>query len=337
MSHHAPWKEKVVADLKELMMEHSTVAVVRVDKIPALQLQEIRAKLRGRVRFKVAKKTLLKLALEDAGKEREGINQLTDHMEGQTAILGTNLNPFTLYQILNENMRPMPAKGGEISPEDIVIEAGETSFPPGPIVGELGKVGIPAAIDKGKVVIRKRATPVKKGGKISRDLAQALTKLEIFPFKAGIKIDGVWEDGQIYRSEDLDIDMETYRENLRAASRMAFNLAVFTAYMTPQTAVPLLAKARSEALNLAVFARILTDDSRELILSKAYKSMLALARLMSADAADDELSALLEGAARAAPQAPLPEEEEKEGGGEETEEEEVSEEEAAAGLGALFG
>ena len=56
-----------------------------------------------------------------------------------------------------------PAKPGDIAPEDIIVKEGETPFKPGPIVGELQKAGIPAAIEGGKIVIRKDKVLVEKG------------------------------------------------------------------------------------------------------------------------------------------------------------------------------
>ncbi len=342
MAHVADWKKDQVGDLRKIIADHKTIAIVRVDRIPGKQLQSLRALLRDKMAFQVAKKTLIKIALENESEGRSDLVKLGDAMDGQTALLGTNLNPFSLFKILGTNVQPMPAKGGEEAPEDIKVMAGETPFPPGPIVGELGKAGIPASIDKGKVMIRKTVTPVKKGDKISRDLAQVLTKLEIFPFQVGITIDGAWEEGLIYTPSDLDIDLDAYKQNLTYGVQMAFNLAVFSAYMTPQTAVPIIQKARMQALSLATYAGILTKDTTDLILSKAYGGMLALARLMSADALDDDLQALVAGAAAAQAAAPTqtaaPEKGDADGGGEEeAEEEEVGEEEAMAGLGALFG
>ena len=149
------------------------------------------------------------------------------------------------------------------------------------------------------------------------------------------------EDGITYFPKDLDIDMDGYRDNLAYGAQMAFNLAIFTAYATPQTAVPILQKARMEAINLATFAGILTKDTADIILSKAYGGMLALASLMSAEALDDDLQGLIQGAASAPQETAADSEsvvgdkaEEKE---EEPEEEPASEEEAMAGLGALFG
>ncbi len=342
MAHVADWKKDQVASLQEIITNNKTIAVVKVDKIPGLQLQSLRAQFRGKLRFQVAKKTLIKLALDNTKSERPELEKLGDVLDGQAALLGTDMNPFSLFKLLDSNVQPMPAKGGEEAPEDIKVDAGETPFPPGPIVGELGKVGIPAAIEKGKVVIRKNVTPVKKGQTISKDLAQVLTKLEIFPFQVGITLDGAWEEGLIYKPSDLNIDMDAYKQNLTYGVQMAFNLAVFTAYMTPQTSVPIIQKARMQALSLATHAGILNKDTTDLILSKAYGGMLALARLMSADALDDDLQALVAGAAAAQAAAPeqeaAPAEGEAESGGEEeAEEEEVGEEEAMAGLGSLFG
>jgi len=339
MSNVAEWKIDTVNELRQMISAHQTIAVVKIDRIPGSQLQQIRSQLRETLKLKVAKKTLIEMALEGEKEDRPNLQKLTERMDGQAALLATDMNPFSLYKVLSGSMQPMPAKGGEVAQEDIVVSEGETSFPPGPIVGELGKVGIPAAIDKGKVIIRKTTTPVKKGDVISRDMAQALTKLQIFPFKVGIVLDGAWEDGFLYRPEDLDIDMDAYRTDLAAAAQMAFNLAVFTAYATPQTIVPIIARARMQALSLAVNAGIVNKESAEIILSKAFREALALASVMGADALDDDLRALLAGAASAAPPAapaadgeagPQKVEEEKE-------EEAPSEEEAMAGLGALFG
>ncbi len=341
MAHVAQWKKDVVNDLQGIIKDYNTIAIVKIDRIPGVQLQNIRSKLRDQMTMMVAKKNLIKIAFENMKEEKVGLEGLEEQIDGQAAVLGTNMNPFTLYKILGENIQPMPAKGGEEAPEDIVVEAGETQYPPGPIVGEFGKVGIPAAIVKGKVVIKKTTTPVKKGQIITKDMAFALTKLDIFPFQVGVALDGAWEEGMIYKPKDLDVDMDAYRDNLALGAQMAFNLAIFTAYTTPQTAVPILQKARMEAINMAAFAGILTKDTTDIILSKAYGGMLALARLMSAEALDDDLQGLIQGAASAAQEMAAASEvaaddkaEEKE---KEPEEEPASEEEAMAGLGALFG
>src|SRR4030042_545894 len=82
---------------------------------------------------------------------------------------------------------------------DIEIKAGDTPFKPGPIVGELQKAGIPAAIQEGKVIIKTDKVLVPAGEKIKPDIAQILTRLEIFPIDIGIGVNGVFEDGTVYK------------------------------------------------------------------------------------------------------------------------------------------
>ena len=63
---------------------------------------------------------------------------------------------------------------------DIVVEAGETSFSPGPMVGKLQAAGIPAAIKGGKVVINQKITLVKEGEVVSAKVADILKRKNRF-------------------------------------------------------------------------------------------------------------------------------------------------------------
>src|SRR5207245_1547002 len=97
-------------------------------------------------------------------------------------------------------------RGGEIAPEDLWVRGGETPFKPGPVVGELQKAGIPAAIERGKVVIRQDKLMVKAGARIPRDVAQQLARLEIFPLVVGLDLRGAQEQGG-----DVEWNMCTWR------------------------------------------------------------------------------------------------------------------------------
>ena len=80
----------------------------------------------------------------------------------QLALFSSTANPFKVFQMLLESQTQAPAKGGEIASYDIVIEKGPTPFPAGPIVGDFQNAGFPAAIEKGKVEIRKKHTATAK-------------------------------------------------------------------------------------------------------------------------------------------------------------------------------
>ena len=240
--------------------------------------------------------------------------------------------------MLLESQTMAPAKGGEIASYDIVIEKGPTAFPAGPIVGDFQNAGFPAAIEKGKIVIRKKHTAVAEGEVISAEVAAALDKLEIYPITVGMQLLGAFDGETFYLSDVLDIDMEEFRSTIQSAAAQSFNLAFNTCYFTGSVMKPLLSKAHSDALAVAVSTAYPSESTIKALLSKAHGAMLGVAGY-AGDGADDELKEMLGNAASAAAVVPAPVEEASSSkeDEEDEEEEEASEEDTAAGLGALFG
>jgi len=333
MAHVASWKKEAVSELTTRIAKSKVVGIIDIRGVPAPAFQTMRTNLRGKAEIVMLKNTLLKIALQEAGKQRKGLDKLTDSVDGQCAVVTTDLNPFRLFRQLDATKTKMPARGGEIAPDDIEIKAGETPFKPGPVVGELQKAGLPAAIEQGKVVIKKDKLLVKKGDKIPREVALVLGKLEIFPLTVGLNLSAAFEDGFVYQKDILAVDDVQVLNQVRQAAAGALNLAVFASYPTVMSIKPMLANAHFKAINLAVNASIANEETVKLMLAKANAQMLSLASKVPA-ALDDELKAALEGAPKPPEDKGGKEPEKKE---EKKEEKKVSEDEAAAGLGALFG
>ncbi|WP_414469587.1 50S ribosomal protein L10 [Methanobacterium sp. ACI-7] len=334
MAHVADWKKEEVNDLKELIENHSVVGMANLADIPAPQLQKMRQSLKDTTTIKMSRKTLMSLALDES--KKGNIEALGEHMEGQPALIFTNMNPFKLYKILESSKTAAPAKAGSIAPSDIVVPKGDTAFKPGPILGELQKVGIPAKIDKGKIVITKDKVIVAEGEAVPRDVASILTRLEIEPMEVGIDLVAAYEDQTIYTSDLLTIDDEKTLSDIQSAFSRALNLSVNASIYTKEAMPLIIQNAVAKSMNLALNAEILTSKTTDLLLSKAYAQMLALASDLSSkneEAVDDELLEKL----KSRPQAVEVKTEQKEEDNEDEEEEEEKEEDAAAGLGALFG
>lgn len=339
LAHVAPWKKDEVESLKTLIKSKPVVALIGIGGIPSPQMLAMRAMLREHGELRSGKNNLFKLAFEGIEGELDGIGKLLDTLEGQAAILATDANPFKLYKQLEATKQMMPAKGGDLAPHDIIVQKGETSHPPGPIVGELQQAGIPAAIDKGKVVVKKTTTVVKQGEEISAKLALGLAKLDIFPIEVGLNLLGVYEEGFVFKGAELQIDEVAFGSDLVRAIQSGINLGVNAPVVTHELAPLIIMKAQREAINLAVEAGILNKVTTPLIIGKATRQALGIAGLLAPEALDEDLVSKLAGAASAAAAAasapaggdaaPADEEEE--------EEEAVSEDEAAEGLGALFG
>jgi large subunit ribosomal protein L10 len=332
MPHVAEWKKDEVASLKKLIESHEVVGMANLLDIPAPQLQKMRRTLKDSATLKMSRKTLMSLALNDC--DKENIVALEEHMDGQPALIFTNMNPFKLYKILEGSKTAAPAKAGSIAPEDIVVPKGDTAFKPGPILGELQKIGIPAKIEKGKIVITSDKTIVVAGEAIPKDVASILTRLEIFPLEVGIDLRAAYEDQTVYTSDLLTINEEETLADIQQAFTRALNLSVNAVIFNKESTPVLLQKAATQSLNLALNAEILTSKTRDILLAKAYTQMLSLASKVSAqdeNAVDDELREKLSSKAVKV--------ETNEDNKEPEDEEEAEEEEgdAAAGLGALFG
>jgi large subunit ribosomal protein L10 len=292
VAHVAKWKLNEVEELTKLITENKVVGIAQIGGIPAPQMQQMRGNLRGNVSMRSSKNSLISLAIDNAEGKIKGISELKDYVSGQAAIIATEMNPFKLFGQLKQTRTMAPAKGGEIAPSDIEVKAGDTSFKPGPIVGELQKVGIPAQIKEGKVVIKSDKVLVKKGEKIPRDVAQMITRLEIFPIQLGISLNAVFEEGNLFKPDVLDIDIDQFRLKIHQASFNALTLALEAAWINKQTVTPLITKAHRDAFGLAMELGIINKQTVKHIIAKTHRAMLALAS-RSKDAVDDDLKKML--------------------------------------------
>ena len=300
LAHHSihipKWKKDEIEDIKRLITTHSSVGIVGVTGIPSNQLQLMRKSLRGIAYLKMCRNSLIDRALAESSDE---VKQINKYVEDQTALLFTNENPFKLFKILDKGKTSAPMKAGGVAPKDIVVEKGPTSFPPGPIVGELTGAGIPAGIEGGKVVIRQTKTVAKKGDIVDAKLASILSRLEIHPMELGLDLRAVYENGMIYESKILSVDETTYTNNLTLAVQHAFNLSVNSAYPAKATISTLLTKAASQSRNLALNAEIMMPEIIDVLLGKANAQMMSIARLAMAKDANSVSSKIKEKVAAA--------------------------------------
>ncbi len=272
-----------VEKLTRLVLSKPVTAVVGIRGVPGSALQSMRRELRRKNHpIVVATNSSIRHALEKASEERPSLKPLLDQVEDQTALLAAEGNPFSLFQEFARTRSPTPARGGEVAPHDIFVPASTTSFRPGPIVGELQHAGFPAAIEKGKVVLKRDTTIVKAGHVISREVAGLLTRLEIFPLEVGLSLRAVVEGETFYPRSVLEVDLDARRQELVNAALGAFGLAVELGYVTPETLPRLVTKAHRRALGVAIAAGYPTQQTIEPLFTKAMRAAALIGKLTGA-------------------------------------------------------
>ncbi|MBI2541750.1 50S ribosomal protein L10 [Candidatus Woesearchaeota archaeon] len=275
-AHVADYKKEIVGNLVNLMTDYPIIGVVNMENLPAPQLQQMRAQLRGKFHITMTKRRLMKLAISQAKASKKNIEEIEQHLGGMPALIFTKENPFKLSKTLQKSKSPAPAKSGQTAPRDIVVNKGATSFAPGPIIGELAMAGIKSGVEGGKVAIKEDTVIVKAGEKIKPKVAEILTRLGIQPMEVGLDLVAVYENGLIYSRDVLSIDEAEYKNRLDNASRWAFNLAVEAAYPAKQTIKVLIGKANNDAMALGTAQNIFDSGIIDVLLGKAQRQMLSL-------------------------------------------------------------
>jgi large subunit ribosomal protein L10 len=271
---HNPKKTAIIDKVADLAHEYPVLAVTALSKVRASQLMAVRKALRGKAEVFVVKNKLAILGLQKAG--IKNADELLSHLTGQNALIFSTYDPFRLFLTLDKNKIYLPARAGDVAPDDIMVPAGNTSLPAGPVLSEFREAGIQTKIESGSIWVNKDSVAVKKGAVISPKLASLLSKLNIKPIKAGMSIALAYEGGLIYAGDIVAIDLEQYRQSLMEAHSSSRALAIVIGYVTPETAPDILGKAYREALGLAVEAHYVTEESAPRILGRAEAEAAAL-------------------------------------------------------------
>ncbi|MBW3022660.1 50S ribosomal protein L10 [Candidatus Woesearchaeota archaeon] len=267
-AHVSEKKKSVVKKIEELLKKYPNIGVIDMTGLPCAQLQKLRKKLGDKMEILAAKKRLIKIAIENAKKNKKNLEKLEEHLKGTPALMGTSESPFKIYKIIQKSKSKAAAKAGDIAPIDLIIPAGPTQFGPGPIIGELGQAGIKASIEGGKVTIKADFTAAKQGAVITNKIVGLLAKFGIQPMEIGLNVVAIYENGDIFTSDVLSVDEQAYIDNITKAASWAFNLAVEAGYFTKETVEVMLPKAFREAKALAIEQGILEKEVVEEILSK---------------------------------------------------------------------
>lgn len=277
-----PSKIKIseVRKLKELMKSYPVLGLLDMTDLPALQLLRIKHALRDVLVIRMSKKRLLTRVFNELKDEKKGIDKLIERFKGLPALIFTKEDPFKLSKLISENKSMAPAKPGQTAPTDLIIPAGLTPFAAGPMIGELGAMGIKSKVEEGKISVIEDTVLVKEGDVIDDKKADLLSKLGIEPMEVGLNLILTFKDGEILEKEVLFVDVEEYINNIKLAGSESFALSLSIGYVTKDNIKVLLSKADLEAKALTKEAKIMTGENVGEELAKAEKQAESLKKAL---------------------------------------------------------
>jgi len=271
-----PKKKRIMySELQELPKNYDVIALSKMTKVRATQLMMIRKKLRNDIKILIIKNKVAQRAFEKI-KDVRGLENLSKELEGQCGLIFTQISPFKLNLIFDQNKVLLPAKGGDIASKQISIPAGNTGITPGPVLSEFKEANVPTKIDQGSIWVSRDTVIARQGEVISQKLASLMSKLNIKPIEAGITLNFAITAGLVLRESDLKINLEEYHNEMSRSFQEALALAMEAGYITSETIVPLLLKAHQKATALSSESGYISKDTIGLILPMAQSKALTV-------------------------------------------------------------
>jgi len=278
----AEWKKESLVQLTTLMSKYPVIAAADLTKVRSSQIHELRKRLRDRVTMVVAKNNLLRKSVELGDFKSPRLGEFVKDLTGSNILLFTELNPYALIILLDKSKVRVPAKGGDIATNEIMIPAGNTGLPPGPVISEFGEIKVQTKIEGGSIWVAKDSVVARKGDTITTKMASVLSKLGLKPMEAGLTLAFAYDNGSIMTKDDLVMDLPGWKNDFITGINDALNLSTEAGYVTTENAPRILIKGMRQALALAGEAGFLEDESIEFVLKKALTNATALDKLIPA-------------------------------------------------------
>merc|ERR1719238_1181815 len=123
------------------------------------------------------------------------------------------------------------AKSGVIAPDDVMVPAGPTGQDPAS-TSFFQALDIPTKINRGQVEIVSDVKLITKGEKVNRSAAELLVMLNIKPFYYGITVHHIYQNGDVFPADVLDISASDIASAFNNAVREVAALCLALNYPT---------------------------------------------------------------------------------------------------------
>jgi len=198
-------KEIYFTKLKELLDKYPSIFLVNVDNVGSNQMHQIRTALRGKGVVLMGKNTMVRRALRSILTEYPQFERLLPHVRGNIGFVFTSQDLKEIRDIIVANKVAAPARAGAFAPKDVIVPASNTGMEPGK-TSFFQALGIPTKIARGTIEIVSDVKVVVAGTRVGTSEATLLNMLNISPFTYGMTVVQIFDQGNIFSPEVLDID-----------------------------------------------------------------------------------------------------------------------------------
>lgn len=279
------WKANYFIKIEKLFDTYSRCFIVNADNVGSLQMQQIRASLRGRAEVLMGKNTMMRKAIRGMLDKHPELERILPCVVGNVGFVFTSEDLNEVRDALLENKVKAPARAGAIAPVDVVIPAQNTGLGPEK-TSFFQALSIPTKISRGTIEIVSDVALIAVGDKVGASESTLLNLLNISPFSYGLVVENVYDDGSVFSPKVLDITDEDLKSTFMAgvANIAAVSLAI--GYPTAASAPHSIANGLKNLMAIAAETDITFAAAEKLKAYLADPSAFAVAAAPAAAAAD---------------------------------------------------
>jgi len=237
--------------LKELLAKYSSIFIVNVDNVGSNQMHQIRVALRGKGVVLMGKNTMVRRALRTILAENPQFERLLPHVKGNIGFVFTDKDLKEVREIIVANKVAAPARAGAFAPKDVTVPASNTGMEPGK-TSFFQALGIPTKIARGTIEIVSDVKVVTAGTRVGTSEATLLNMLNISPFTYGMTVVQIYDQGNVFSPEVLDIDEQVLIDRFLSGIKTIAAISLALNYPTIVSVTHSLVNAYKNILAIAL-------------------------------------------------------------------------------------
>jgi len=246
-----PAKEIYFQKLKTLLETYPSIFIVNVDNVGSNQMHQIRVALRGQGVVLMGKNTMVRRALRILLSDLPQFERLMPHIRGNIGFVFTKGDLKEIRTIITSNTVAAPARAGALAPIDVTVPAGNTGMEPGK-TSFFQALQIPTKIARGTIEIVADVKVVVAGTRVGPSEATLLNMMNISPFTYGMTVVQIYQDGNVFAPEVLDIDSQELVDRFLKGIKTIAAISLALNYPTIVSVVHELVNAYKKVLGVSL-------------------------------------------------------------------------------------
>jgi len=236
-------KQDYAARLNKYLDEYAQAMTICVNNVGSKSIALQRKRLRTRnINVLMGKNTIIRKVLNlraeklEAAGNTKGAEQSLKMLEMVQGNIGFVFVPMDqdvgkIREEITSEQVQTAAKAGIEAPADVIVPAGPTGQDPSQTTF-FQALDIPTKINRGQVEIVSDVKLVTKGEKVNRSAAELLVMLNIKPFYYGITVHHIYQNGDVFPADVLDISSADIASAFNSAVREVAALCLALNYPT---------------------------------------------------------------------------------------------------------